>query len=41
MRPKGRFPKSAQPGAKKDLEEVYHAEDREHALKAVAAFEKT
>ncbi len=31
------LPKSAQPGAKKALREIYNAEDRDHALKAVAA----
>ncbi|CAM5669657.1 IS256 family transposase IS666 [Streptomyces tendae] len=35
------LPKSAQPGAKKALREIYNAEDRDHALVAVAAFEKT
>ncbi|MGW0211247.1 IS256 family transposase [Streptomyces sp. NPDC003233] len=35
------LPKSAQPGAKKALQEIYNAEDRDHALLAVAAFEKT
>lgn len=35
------LPKSAQPGAKKALQEIYNAEDRGHALVAVAAFEKT
>ena len=35
------LPKSAQPGAKRALQEIYNAEDREHALKAIAAFEKT
>jgi transposase-like protein len=35
------LPKSAQPGAKKALQEIYNAEDKQHALKAVAAFEKT
>ncbi|MFE3637596.1 IS256 family transposase [Streptomyces sp. NPDC059168] len=35
------LPKSAQPGAKKALQEIYNAEDREHALKAAAAFAKT
>ncbi|GHD34780.1 IS256 family transposase [Streptomyces violarus] len=35
------LPKSAQPGAKKALQEIYNAEDREHAVKAVAAFAKT
>ncbi|MFD9432005.1 IS256 family transposase [Streptomyces sp. NPDC060002] len=34
------LPKSAQPGAKKALQEIYNAEDRDHALKAVAAFAK-
>lgn len=33
--------KSAQPGAKKALQEICSAEDRDHALKAVAAFAKT
>ncbi|MFF5922841.1 IS256 family transposase [Streptomyces flavochromogenes] len=35
------LPKSAQRGAKKALQEIYNAEDRDHALVAVAAFEKT
>ncbi len=35
------LPKSAQPGAKKALQEIYNAEDRDHALKAAAAFAKT
>jgi putative transposase len=35
------LPKSAQPGAKKALQEICNAEDRDHALAAVAAFEKT
>lgn len=35
------LPKSAQPGAKKALQEIYNAEDREHAHKAIAAFEKS
>jgi putative transposase len=35
------LPKSAQPGAKKALREIYNAEDKDHALQAVAAFEKT
>lgn len=35
------LPKSAQPGAKKALQEIYNAENRDHALKAVAAFEKS
>ncbi|WP_329449139.1 IS256 family transposase (plasmid) [Streptomyces sp. NBC_01426] len=34
------LPKSAQPGAKKALQEIYNAEDRNHAEKAVTAFEK-
>jgi hypothetical protein len=34
------LPKSAQPGAKKALQEIYNAEDRTHAEKAVTAFEK-
>jgi putative transposase len=34
------LPTSAQPGARKALQEICNAEDREHALKAVAAFEK-
>ena len=33
------LPKSAQPGAKAALAEIYNAEDREHALAAVKAFE--
>src|SRR5256885_4029869 len=32
------LPKSAQPGAKAALAELYHAEDREHALAAVKVF---
>ncbi len=32
------LPKSAQPGAKAALAEIYNAEDREHALPAVKAF---
>jgi transposase-like protein len=35
------LPKSAQPGARKALQDIYNAEDRQHAAKAVAAFEKT
>lgn len=35
------LPRSAQPGAKKALQEIYNAEDRTHADKAVKAFEKT
>lgn len=34
------LPKSAQPGAKKALQEICNAEDRAHAEKAVTAFEK-
>jgi len=33
------LPKSAQPGARAALAEIYNAEDREHALKAAKAFE--
>jgi len=33
------LPKSAHPGTKAALAEIYNAEDREHALKAVKAFE--
>jgi putative transposase len=32
------LPKSAQPGAKAALAEIYNAEDRQHALAAVKAF---
>src|SRR3954464_7188601 len=32
------LPKSAQPGAKAALAEIYNAEDKEHAVKAVKAF---
>jgi transposase-like protein len=35
----GALPKSAHPGAKKALAEIWNAEDRRHALDAVAAFE--
>ncbi|MEO3844317.1 IS256 family transposase [Streptomyces sp. B22F1] len=35
------LPKSAQPGARKALQDIYNAEDREHAVEAVAAFDKT
>ncbi|MFD9393582.1 IS256 family transposase [Streptomyces sp. NPDC060000] len=35
------LPKSAQPGARKALQDIDNAEDREHAVKAVAAFDKT
>jgi transposase-like protein len=34
------LPKSAQPGAKKVLQEIYNAEDREHAEKAIKDFER-
>lgn len=34
----GAMPKSAHPGAKKALAEIWNAEDREHARRAVAAF---
>ena len=33
------LPKSAHPGAKAALAEIYNAEDKDHALKAVKAFE--
>lgn len=33
------LPKSAQPGAKKALQEIYNAEDRDHAEKAIRDFE--
>lgn len=33
------LPKSAQPGARKALQDIYNAEDREHAVEAVAAFD--
>ncbi len=35
----GALPKSAHPGAKKALAEIWNAEDRRHALDAVAAFD--
>jgi transposase-like protein len=35
----GALPKSAHPGAKKHLAEIWNAEDRTHALQAVKAFE--
>ncbi len=35
------LPKSAQPGATKALQEIYNAEDRAHAEKAIEAFAKT
>ncbi|GAB3900905.1 transposase [Kibdelosporangium lantanae] len=34
-------PKSAHPGAKKTLSEIWNAEDRRHALDAVTAFQAT
>ncbi|MEU4377322.1 IS256 family transposase [Pseudonocardia alni] len=37
----GALPKSAHPGAKKALAEVWNAEDRRHALDAARAFEAT
>ncbi|MFF8022056.1 IS256 family transposase [Streptomyces sp. NPDC007896] len=35
------LPKSAQPGATKAMQEIYNAEDRAHAAKAIEAFAKT
>ncbi|GAB3142147.1 IS256 family transposase [Microbispora hainanensis] len=35
----GAMPKSAQPGAKKALAEIWNAEDKDHALAAVKAFQ--
>ncbi|GAA2466364.1 hypothetical protein GCM10010388_68230 [Streptomyces mauvecolor] len=35
------LPKPAQPGATKAMQEIYNAEDRAHAEKAIAAFAKT
>jgi putative transposase len=35
------MPKSAQPGAKKALQDIYNAEDRDHAAKAITVFAKT
>lgn len=35
------LPKSAQPGATKAMQEIYNAEDRTHAEKAIKAFEKS
>ncbi len=35
----GALPKSAQPGAKKALAEIWNAEDKDHALRAVKAFQ--
>jgi len=32
------LPKSAQPGARKALQDTFNAEDRDHALKAITAF---
>src|SRR5690349_19808933 len=37
----GALPKSAHPGAKKALSEIWNAEDRRHALDAVTAFQAT
>jgi transposase-like protein len=34
----GALPKSAHPGAKKALAEIWNAEDKQHALDAVSAF---
>lgn len=34
------LPKSAQPAAKRAIQEIYNAEDKEHAARAVAAFAK-
>lgn len=34
------LPKSAQPGAKRALQEIYNAEDRDHAEKAIKDFER-
>ncbi|MEU1185958.1 IS256 family transposase [Streptomyces sp. NPDC005820] len=34
------LPKSAQPAAKKALQDIYNAEDREHAAQAITAFAK-
>lgn len=35
------LPKSAQPGATKAMQEIYNAENRAHAQKAIEAFAKT
>ncbi|MFJ9968959.1 IS256 family transposase [Streptomyces avermitilis] len=35
------LPKSAQPGATKAMQEIYHAEDRSHAEMAIEAFART
>ncbi|MFE6039896.1 transposase [Streptomyces sp. NPDC056452] len=35
------LPKSAQPAAKRAVQEIYNAEDEEHEVKAVATFAKT
>jgi len=37
----GALPKSAHPGAKKALAEIWNAEDKDHAVKAAKAFEAT
>ncbi|MEV7346775.1 IS256 family transposase [Streptomyces sp. NPDC093544] len=34
------LPKSAQPAAKRAIQEIYNAEDKEHAARAIAAFTK-
>ncbi|MFF3342751.1 IS256 family transposase [Streptomyces flavidovirens] len=34
------LPKSAQPAAKRAIQEIYNAEDKEHAARAIAAFAK-
>ncbi|MEU6578962.1 IS256 family transposase [Streptomyces sp. NPDC046805] len=34
------MPKSAQPGAKKAIQDIYNAEDRDHAARAIKTFEK-
>lgn len=34
------LPKSAQPAAKRAIQEIYNAEDKEHATQAVRAFER-
>jgi transposase-like protein len=36
----GCLPKSAQPAAKKAIQDIYNAEDKEHAAKVVKGFEK-
>nr|WP_197519689.1 transposase [Pseudonocardia sp. HH130630-07] len=35
------LPKAAQPGARKTLQDIYNADDRDHALKAITAFGNT